>query len=396
MITKENDIYLYFEIIRQLRPASVLDVGMFLSRIGAVSRQAMGCEVPEMVILDGVRTEESVCLPVYEGIYGRIYPAGETWMQSETVYDVGVVLHTSMKNACRQQAIWEYLWTHCGVIVFETDNVPLLELAVTHTKCQEITVDADRYILAYGKAGMKSVKKAVPQSRTSVPGDDLRIYVATHKRFAPPQEKIYIPLHVGREGKEDFGYIGDNTGEHISGKNKSYCELTGMYWMWKNVSCDIIGLCHYRRYFARDGKLLTEGEIRNILSQADIVLGNSSMSPSGSVYQHYLLKHQGKDLEICRQVIQKQCPEYLQAFDCCMGSNLMNIGNMMITRKEIFDTYCEWLFPLLAELEGRTDITGYDTYQARLYGFLAERLLRVWVLNQRFTVREEDVLQTDL
>jgi hypothetical protein len=55
------------------------------------------------------------------------------------------------------------------------------------------------------------------------------IYAITHKKFNIPQDNIYIPLHAGKEGKEDLGYIGDNTGENISYKNSSYCELTGMF-----------------------------------------------------------------------------------------------------------------------------------------------------------------------
>ena len=79
---------------------------------------------------------------------------------------------------------------------------------------------------------------------------DIKILVAAHKKYWMPDDDVYIPVHVGREGKEDLGYIGDNTGDNISAKNANYCELTGLYWAWKNLKCDYIGLCHYRRYFA--------------------------------------------------------------------------------------------------------------------------------------------------
>ncbi len=224
---------------------------------------------------------------------------------------------------------------------------------------------------------------------------DIKIFIAAHKKFTPPQENIYIPLHVGREGKEDFGYIGDNTGEHISEKNPNYCELTGMYWMWKNVTCDVIGLCHYRRYFVQNDTILTKNYIEQVMNGYDMIIGNSSMSPHGSVEEHYIHQHGKQDLEICRQVLEQLAPDYLEAYDWCMTSNLMNLGNMVITTKKLYDAYCAWLFPILFEIEKQTDISGYDTYQARIYGFLSERLFRVWITQQEIRVREEEIRQIE-
>ena len=76
---------------------------------------------------------------------------------------------------------------------------------------------------------------------------DTRIYVMTHKEIDEIGDEMYIPLHVGRASGKTFGYTGDDTGDHISEKNPYYCELTGIYWLWKNVRCDIVGICHYRR-----------------------------------------------------------------------------------------------------------------------------------------------------
>ncbi|MBQ7883295.1 MAG: DUF4422 domain-containing protein [Phascolarctobacterium sp.] len=86
---------------------------------------------------------------------------------------------------------------------------------------------------------------------------DIKILVATHKKYWMPEDEVYLPLHVGRDGKEDLGYMGDNTGDNISDKNASYCELTGLYWAWKNLDCEYIGLCHYRRYFGKSSNFLT-------------------------------------------------------------------------------------------------------------------------------------------
>ena len=95
---------------------------------------------------------------------------------------------------------------------------------------------------------------------------DIVMLVATHKKYSFPSDDVYMPLHVGKEGKEDLGYEGDNTGENISNKNTMYCELTGMYWAYKNISCNYIGLVHYRRYFLNEnGK-----DYEDILTRKDI------------------------------------------------------------------------------------------------------------------------------
>ena len=88
--------------------------------------------------------------------------------------------------------------------------------------------------------------------------DRIKILVAAHK--ADPnirQDEVYMPIHVGKSlhPELDLGFQGDNTGDNISEKNGSYCELTALYWAWKNLKdVEIIGLAHYRRYFAEDIK----------------------------------------------------------------------------------------------------------------------------------------------
>ena len=61
------------------------------------------------------------------------------------------------------------------------------------------------------------------------------IFTMTHKKFPTPGDLIYVPLQVGRAGAEDLGYIGDDAGVSISEKNCYYGELTGVYWVWKNI-----------------------------------------------------------------------------------------------------------------------------------------------------------------
>lgn len=57
----------------------------------------------------------------------------------------------------------------------------------------------------------------------------------------------------------------DDTGENISSRNRTFNELTVMYWAWKNVEADYYGLCHYRRYMNFSGRLLEENIWGNVI-----------------------------------------------------------------------------------------------------------------------------------
>lgn len=225
---------------------------------------------------------------------------------------------------------------------------------------------------------------------------DTRIYVMTHKEIPEISDQMYIPLQVGTACQDALGYTGDNTGENISEKNPFYCELTGIYWLWKNVQCDIIGICHYRRYFVREDMLLDQGYIEKVLKKYPIIIPDSGCVKESNVYDHYAKKHHIEDLELCRDVIREKYPQYLDAFDFAMQTVLFSIGNMWITSKDIFDRYCSWLFDILFEVEKRIGIEGYDDYQKRVMGFLSERLFRVWLFMQSEKIAEEAVKQVDM
>lgn len=231
---------------------------------------------------------------------------------------------------------------------------------------------------------------------------DTRIYVMTHKEIETDafarengRSSMYIPMQVGKKGKEDLGYAKDDTKDNISEKNPYYCELTGVYWIWKNVVCDVVGVCHYRRYFVRNEKLLDQAYIEKTIRTYPVIIPDSRCVKDGDAYAHYAKRHFGKDLDLCREVIGERCPNYLDAFDYAMETILVSTGNMWITEKEIFDRYCEWLFDILFEVEKRLPLEEYDAYQKRVMGFLSERLFRVWLLMQPLAVTEEEMKLID-
>ena len=94
----------------------------------------------------------------------------------------------------------------------------------------------------------------------------VKIIVTTHKKYRMPADPMYLPIHVGAaiektgEGQEpDLGYVKDNIGANISSRNPYFCELTGLYWAWKHLHTDYIGLVHYRRHFRGNGKTHRSG-----------------------------------------------------------------------------------------------------------------------------------------
>lgn len=215
---------------------------------------------------------------------------------------------------------------------------------------------------------------------------NIKILVAAHKSYWMPEDKIYLPIHVGAANSDlDLGFQRDDEGDNISIKNKNYCELTGLYWAWKNLDADYIGLAHYRRHFTvrkgKDKKTLpiNEQELTALLNKSDVILPRKRNYYIETTYTQYIHAHHKEDLDITEQIIEEKCPEYKDAFNWVMNSSKGHRFNMLIMKKDVFDAYCNWLFSILFELEKRLDISAYSVNDARVFGFVGERLLDVWI-----------------
>lgn len=218
---------------------------------------------------------------------------------------------------------------------------------------------------------------------------DLNIYVITHREYRMPKERVYCPLAVGAYGRKkakDGASLSDACGDNISEKNPHYCELTGHYWIWKNTNSAYVGLVHYRRHFCgkkrfgkRWARVLTAREAEQLLSRSPVVLPKKHHYVIETNESHYAHAHHAEDLEQVREVIRELCPEYLPAYDARMNKRSGHRFNMFLMRRAEFDAYSRWLFAVLFALEARLDITSYSTYDQRVFGFVAERLLDVWL-----------------
>lgn len=227
---------------------------------------------------------------------------------------------------------------------------------------------------------------------------DLALYVCLHKPFPVPQDPALRPIQVGAAlaGAAIPGCLGDDSGENISAKNPSYCELTAQYWVWKNRPSDYVGFFHYRRYLYPG--LIDKRPYRVEATPTDKLLERLDfarlpalardyglIAPRGedmriSVRDHYAgaKHHRAADLALMEDVVRALSPEYVPAMEEYLGGSVCYFGNIYIMAWPLFDRYCGWLFPLLAEFDRRTDWTGRSPQETRVDGYLAERLFGVF------------------
>ena len=234
---------------------------------------------------------------------------------------------------------------------------------------------------------------------------DIKIIVAAHKRYRMPADPMYIPVHVGKNGKEGMGYVGDDTGDNISSLNPHLCELTGIYWAWRNISAEYIGLVHYRRHFTalpllqRIGKdkfdcILSKKELESVLKDCDLVLPKMRKYYIESLRSHFshTPNEHKENLAILRDVIQELQPGYVDAFDAVVSRTHAHMFNIFIMKKDVFDRYCEWLFPIMIETERRIDYTYYSPLEARTAGAMGEFMIDTWNEVEGIAYRELPVM----
>lgn len=227
---------------------------------------------------------------------------------------------------------------------------------------------------------LEQIQMPLESEKQKSKGDTVRIYTAKCHVDRPLHEDLSryqweIPIQAGAAlTKERICEVRDDQGENISYKNGQYCELTALYWIWKQDSSDYAGLCHYRRHFELDEEMLR----RLACSDIDVVLTIPILNFPNveAVYRH---DHVETDWKIMMEGICSLEPDYREAAEELQNGNFYYGYNMLIARKEIFDDYCAWLFPILEYCEERCG-EKESTYQKRYLGFLAERLMGIYFL----------------
>lgn len=234
-----------------------------------------------------------------------------------------------------------------------------------------------------------------------------KIIVVTHKDYQMPKDSLYIPICVGSGLKVLSGrFQPDNEGENISEKNSTYCELTAIYWAWKNLNVDRIGVVHYRRHFTMSksartiDKALTSEQVTELFEkyENDTILVTPARRYIESVENHYIHSLKGyeeihtKDIERLKKAIHEWDFSYDESARNVLSGNSAHMLNMFITSKENFDAYCAWLFPVIdavvAKSADRED-------QRRYAGALSEFCLDIWAQCNEKKVIEVALLETE-
>ena len=234
----------------------------------------------------------------------------------------------------------------------------------------------------------------------------IKVIVATHKKYQMPKDKLYLPLHVGAYDKDDLGYTKDSTKDNISKKNPYFCELTGLYWAYKNLDNDYIGLFHYRRYLTLSDRIpkdkdekfkcvLKYNEAESLLKETDIILPKKRKYYIENLYDHYKHTMYVEPLDETRKIIEKKYSKYLNEFDKLKVRRSAHMFNMFIMKKDILDDYCEFLFGVLFELEKRMKDVKYDSFHSRFYGRISELLLDVYLNTNNLSYKEINFMDMD-
>lgn len=240
----------------------------------------------------------------------------------------------------------------------------------------------------------------------------VNIYVVQHKKTKQMNEKGYVYIGVGKNSHEIGADVTDDTDDNIAIKNPSYCELTAQYWIFKNVDSNFVGLTHYRRFFYHSRRsffkihIYTANQFLKILQNYDAILPKKYVVKRPilnrkeryhNVYEHWCANHHETDLKKTISAIRLLYPDYESAIKTVLKRKSLSLCNMIVTSKKIYDEYSDFLFRVLEKVESETDLSSYDPYNARLYGFLGEILINVFFeKNKQYRIKYLDICNTEV
>lgn len=201
------------------------------------------------------------------------------------------------------------------------------------------------------------------------------IYVVKHKEDRRTYPEGYEALKVGKI----FEHPEDDNIEYL---NPYINELTGLYYIWKNKKDKIVGLCHYRRFFAEGTDILSWDVATELAKEYDIV--TSEWYTFGKPLRENLIDHFPGQRDVFMKYYDIICDKD-PGIAAYYEQEVFNPTNMFIAKREVMEEYCKWIFPLIMPMAERFRDEDAGKCQEPLYhrmiGFMAERLLRYYIKN---------------
>lgn len=223
-------------------------------------------------------------------------------------------------------------------------------------------------------------------------------YVVSHldKKIDLPNEYSFI--YVGNLTKDIKGIHDSDSDDNIAYKNPYYSELTAYYYIWKNLNDSYIGIDHYRRFlswkrFSFNNKYLVSQEDLKKYN-VDVILPKKYTFANSYKLQN--LPEVNYSLEVLENIFKRQFSDYYQTYVEVLESKSLHLCNMLLTSKDIFDSYCRWLFPILTELEKEIDYKNFEGKAQRVFGFVSECLLNVYFKQNNFKIKEAYIVTPEI
>lgn len=243
---------------------------------------------------------------------------------------------------------------------------------------------------------------------------NIKIYIISHKKAYFPPNAHLIPLQVGAcaaKARLEGAVYDDDGRDNLSRLNAAYCELTGLYWMWKNDTSDYVGLFHYRRYLTLKKRCFLprmndcqqfyygggitdrfirqmgfDGKEERFIRQFDIIIpqcSNLKRCHMDSFYDLYKRAGYQKELDYTISVLLKKYPECKKYVDMCKNGSKGYHCNMFIMKRDLFEEYCEWLFLVIDEIYDTIKKIDTEVDKPRLIGYIAEFLTGVFMIRKK-------------
>lgn len=280
--------------------------------------------------------------------------------------------------------------------------------------------------------------------------EKIKILVSCHKECVLPEDPLYLPIQVGKAlAKKDLGYLGDNEDplgkkDNISYLNPIYCEMTALYWAWKNIkdyypNIEYLGLCHYRRYFNVSRSYLKDNIIfaGKVMRQIGRLVSGKCHEPI--IYEAIDRLHgfnadfysESRKLEtiikqnemvftkpiklltcdvrsffevvgrtyinLLEEIIEELFAEYNTAFKKVLNGNELVSANMIILKIPLLDEYCDFVFSALeihrheVVRRGICEKPENEGVYARVSGYLAELLTATYVEKRKSEIKSVSV-----